>query len=285
LILLLTAMGGAFMALGNFSRSISRFGKQQEGVAMIEAAFVLPILLAIVFGGIEFGMYFLKSNINANNVAATARAVQIDPSDESSRLLLSSSKLLSDDENVACSSSYPTFEGAQNGDCVAGQWFQPLAAEDLPEGQSAYYVLIKSEVASVALTGMFDSLLPANNVRQVINVSLNGASTNLHTCNGAPLLGKFCMGADRSQNADGPDDDYRLVYSVIGQPYCTSGGWSCQPYSGASGEVEPHLYDRCSSTQSRQETGYRSHKFSGVEHPFDAGFEGRRNTSIPNWCK
>lgn len=76
------------------------FFSANDGVAAIEAAFVLPLLLAVLFGGIEFGMYFLKSNLNNNNMSAASRAVQNDPSDPSNRQLLTQTSLLSDESNT-----------------------------------------------------------------------------------------------------------------------------------------------------------------------------------------
>ncbi len=50
--------------------------RNNSGVGMIEAAVILPILLAIVFAGIEFGFYFSKQSVTQNAVGVVAATVQ-----------------------------------------------------------------------------------------------------------------------------------------------------------------------------------------------------------------
>ncbi len=199
-----------------------------DGVAVIEAAFVLPLLLAVLFGGIEFGMYFLKSNLNNNNMSAASRAVQNDPSDPSNRQLLTQTSLLSDESNVACAKSFVTFNAAENGDCVNGEW-DTLAPANMPEGQSAYFVLIKSDVASASLSGLFDELLPNNKLQQVIKV--NEQTNNGWVCNGESIEGKYCsiMLAQDRDTEGGTRDPSRT--DLIMPPSCHPQGWSCGHYS------------------------------------------------------
>lgn len=47
-----------------------------KGVGMIETAILLPILLAIIFAGIEFGFYFSNRSVMQNAVGAVASTIQ-----------------------------------------------------------------------------------------------------------------------------------------------------------------------------------------------------------------
>lgn len=155
---------------------VKSFIRNQSGVAIIEMAFILPILLLFTFGAIEFGMFFLKANMNSNNVAAAAAAVQNDPGDPSNINLLMQGSLLSSARNEYCAMSYLTFQAAENGGCVNGRW-ETLEPPGMPAGQTAYFVVIRSSIESRSLSGLFDEggmfgdLMPDNERQQVIKVS------------------------------------------------------------------------------------------------------------------
>jgi hypothetical protein len=156
-------------------KCISSFRNAQQGIAAIEMAFILPLLMLFLFGVIEYGAYFLKSQMNSNNVAAAAAAVIADPGDLSHEALLTQSGLLNDAGVRACAASFLTIGAATAGPCPGG-WdtFEP---EGMPEDQTAYFVLIESEVESRSLSGLFDAggplgvIMPDNIVRQVVRVS------------------------------------------------------------------------------------------------------------------
>jgi Flp pilus assembly protein TadG len=54
-------------------RRVSRWGRQRGAVA-VEFALVLPLLLLLVLGGIDYGYYFFVSEIAANAAREGARA-------------------------------------------------------------------------------------------------------------------------------------------------------------------------------------------------------------------
>ncbi len=156
-------------------RCFSDFRNAQKGIAAIEMAFILPILMLFLFGVIEYGAYFLKSQMNSNNVAAAAAAVIADPGDLSHEALLTQSALLNDAGVRVCAASFLTIDAASTGPCLGG-WYT-FAPDDMPADQTAYFVLIESEVESRSLSGLFDEggplgvIMPDNIVRQVVRVS------------------------------------------------------------------------------------------------------------------
>jgi len=58
--------------------------KNERGAAAVEFALVLPLLLLLVFGGIEFGLLMFNKQVitNASREAARAGIVSAGPSDE-----------------------------------------------------------------------------------------------------------------------------------------------------------------------------------------------------------
>lgn len=226
-------------------RAFTVFLKKEDGVAAIEAAFVLPILFAIVFGGIEFGTYFLKAQTNASNIAAASHAVQQDPGDPSNIELLSGAGLLSAEERVSCAKSFLSLEAARNGNCVNGQW-DTLKPSNMPDDQTAYFVLIRSGASEVSITGLFDEIVPDIDSRQVVKLSVRNDAL---TCNGVPEYGQLCV------EFTFDDEQYEgreQTTTPLGKPYCSQSGWSCDVYrvvtsSHARGvENTPTLVNRCS---------------------------------------
>jgi hypothetical protein len=55
--------------------------RNQKGAALIEFAIILPLLLLLVFGSIEFGLLFYNKQVitNASREGARAAIVKIDP--------------------------------------------------------------------------------------------------------------------------------------------------------------------------------------------------------------
>jgi Flp pilus assembly protein TadG len=51
-----------------------RFLKDQTGASAVEFAIILPVLLALIFGIIEFGLYLFNQHIMTNAVREAARA-------------------------------------------------------------------------------------------------------------------------------------------------------------------------------------------------------------------
>ena len=157
----------------------SDFRNTQQGIAAIEFAFLLPVLLLFLFGIIEYGTYFLKSQLNSNNVAAAAAAVIAEPGDPSHEALLTQSALLNNAGVRACAAPFLTIGAAMAGRCPGG--WDTLEPSGMPAGQTAYFVLIESEVESQSLSGLFDAggmfgaLLPDNVVRQVVRVSTSSS--------------------------------------------------------------------------------------------------------------
>ena len=221
-----------------------KFLRNQSGVAVIEMAFILPLLLLFVFGAIEYGMFFLKANMNSNNVASAALAVQNEPGDPSHRQLLLQSSLLNNAGNVVCASSFQTIAEASAGNCAAGQW-NTLAPPSLPDDQTAYFVLIKSDVDSKSLSGLFDeggmfgALMPPNIARQIVKVYIGGGD---HLCNGEPLESRRCYvmveTASEQYNIDLNTTYYSSDRRIISEiPSCGSAGWDCEYFANFASQI------------------------------------------------
>lgn len=69
-------MTKARIGLASTRRLLGVIFKDNKGVGMIETAVLLPILLAIIFAGIEFGFYFSNRSVMLNAVGVVASTVQ-----------------------------------------------------------------------------------------------------------------------------------------------------------------------------------------------------------------
>ncbi len=75
------------MAVRQFRvRRASRGDRRDRGAAAVEFALVLPILLVIVFGLIQYGLYFYSAQTGSNTVNAAARQLSVGNCDTDTEL-------------------------------------------------------------------------------------------------------------------------------------------------------------------------------------------------------
>jgi Flp pilus assembly protein TadG len=149
--------------------------KNDKGVAAIEMAIVLPILLLIIAAVIEFGLYFFKSQIAARTVSTAAIAIQMNPAEPSIQATARNNGLSIMDfntlPNFVCAKSYATNDLAKSGKCVAGEW-TTTAPQGVAVG-APYYVAVRVFALHTPLTplramsGAFPPDIEENVVAQV----------------------------------------------------------------------------------------------------------------------
>lgn len=54
-------------------KNLNKLNKKEDGAALIEFAIVLPLLLTLIFGTIEFGLFFFNKQVLTNAVREGAR--------------------------------------------------------------------------------------------------------------------------------------------------------------------------------------------------------------------
>jgi Flp pilus assembly pilin Flp len=149
------------------------FLKNNRGVAAVEFALILPVLLAILLGVLEFGVYFTKSSVVSRAVSSTSTAIQMSPTATNLQTDAQNSGfgLVSfTGNNFFCALSYSTRELAGNY-CTAGQW-----STGLPAGHPAgtpYYVAVVASVRNQPISGI-TGFLPPMVTRNIVQVG--GAS-------------------------------------------------------------------------------------------------------------
>ena len=85
--------------------------KNERGAAAVEFALILPLLMLLIFGGIEFGLVMFNKQIltNASREAARAGIVVIDEDPDGNRLRVLDSEINSVVSNY-CASHLVTFD-------------------------------------------------------------------------------------------------------------------------------------------------------------------------------
>jgi Flp pilus assembly protein TadG len=68
------------------ARRDARGARRDRGAAAVEFALVLPILLVIVFGLIQYGLYFYSAQTGSNTVNAAARQLSVGNCDTATEL-------------------------------------------------------------------------------------------------------------------------------------------------------------------------------------------------------
>ena len=157
------------------------FRSDNSGVAIIEFALILPVLLLIVLGTVEYGTYFMRQQVVQRTMTTTASSIQLDPSDTTlqTEAYGTGAGLVNyqANGNYICARAYATSADAKSGLCSAGNWLITAADAQVPAG-TAYYVALVSYVQQSSLTGMFHSLIPAIRVTSVFKVGGRSAANN-----------------------------------------------------------------------------------------------------------
>lgn len=116
---------------------------EKKGVAAVEAALVLPVLILLIVCGIEFGLYFLKSSIAQRAVSITSNSVQLNPVGTLYQDALQQGLSFIDLgilPNYICAKSYKSQSEAVSKKCSPGEWITEAPA-GVVSGEG-YYVAI-----------------------------------------------------------------------------------------------------------------------------------------------
>jgi Flp pilus assembly protein TadG len=154
----------------------------RSGIAIIEFALILPVLLLLLLGVLEFGVYFVKSQFVQRTVSGIANSVQLNALDSvniRSTAYNSSGSMFTYNDTVDaffCAKAYGDLATAQSGMCVQNEWFL-----DKPAGVTGntYYVAIQSSVKQNSITPMFASFLPPMKATAVVQVGA-GVTSQVH---------------------------------------------------------------------------------------------------------
>lgn len=184
------------------TRSIfAQFTRQQHGVVAIQAAIALPILILITFAGIEFGMYYVKSQSASNVIANAIMPLQQNPDDMEIRdeMFRGGGTLLnfSAEGNYVCAQAYATYDAALGGGCNGNYWM-PQRPAGVPTG-TPYYVALSAkttnpinvffnlrDIAHTQIVRMGDSQCGVNCIR-IGNVMTQFGVVDLATHRSAPM--------------------------------------------------------------------------------------------------
>lgn len=157
-----------FLSISSFRKKKSAFIGNRDGVALIEFAFVAPILLLLIVGAMEYGIYFLKSMSSSRALSSASQIVMQNPTDPTNQTF--ANRPMSFGAHDVCAKAFPTLAAAEAGTCSGKQW-NTAAPAGVP---GAYYVTLQTRGTTQSITGLFSSFLPAINHKEVVKVQPNG---------------------------------------------------------------------------------------------------------------
>jgi hypothetical protein len=163
---------------------VKKLAKNNKGAVLIELAIALPVLLLIIFGGIELGLYFIKQHITARAIDSVVIPLQLNPNDprrEIEKVVRNSGMGFIDfslgnrSGNYICARAYSSFDSAQQNRCKPIDKFDngwhPEASYWLLNPTKPYYLAIAAHVEYKTILGIGGSVLPAINEWHVFQVS------------------------------------------------------------------------------------------------------------------
>lgn len=137
---------------------IKYFRKNSQGVAAIEFAIILPLLLLLLLGAVEIGFYIYKKQNVSRSVSLTANAIQASPTNPNLQLdsLKTGGKTIpyGTEGHYICAQAYDTMDNASSGSCNEGGW--DLAKPNNVGEGSPYYVYLKAFSTYSSITGFGD---------------------------------------------------------------------------------------------------------------------------------
>jgi Flp pilus assembly protein TadG len=151
------------------------FLKNNHGIAAVEFALILPVLLLVLLGVLEFGVYFTKSSVVSRAVSNISAAIQMSPTATNLQTDAQNSGfgLVSfTGNNFFCAKAYSD-RSAAGSYCIAGEWFTSTPAGH--QAGTPYYVAIVASVQNTPISGI-TSFLPDMVVRNIITVGGNSTS-------------------------------------------------------------------------------------------------------------
>lgn len=124
----------------------------ESGVVALEFAIIAPILILFLLGVIEFGFYFIKSDVAQRTLSVAAASIQRNANDATIQALAinAGGAMLPFGNNgvYVCAKSYTTLALAQAGLCISGDWTTTAPGGVL----TSYYVAIKAYAPNKLIT-------------------------------------------------------------------------------------------------------------------------------------
>ena len=173
-------MGGKNMIM---HATVNPGGKKgQSGIAAVEFAIILPVLILMLLGVIEYGWYFYKAQIVQRTVSNLAMATQQNNGDYNG---------FADMQNTAWASGLGVVNYTASGNCVASRAFDTLdeakaAAQSAnpcssgwwvgtpPDASyvpgNSFYATIGAYVQTTSLTSLFNNYIPNIKIATVVEV-------------------------------------------------------------------------------------------------------------------
>lgn len=211
------------------------FAKDKSGVAAIEFAIVLPILIFLIIGAIEFGIHLLAGQTAQRSVASITDSIQKNPTDANLFQVAQDSGLsftqFNVEPNFFCAKSYATLEESQESGCEKGDWdtSAPLGISKT----TPYYVSLRA-YAEPLTVGILTEYLPV--IDYASNFQVSQGSLTPPVCTGFNKVLQFdgtnyscedsvaiqvskCTGTDRALQYDGSKF---ICGTVTGKKSCTN---------------------------------------------------------------
>lgn len=172
------------------------FIKHQSGAAIIEFALISPILILILLGVIEFGLFFYKDQTIQRAVNSAVNSIQSNPTDPNLRNTLVNSirNVVNFDANgnILCADSYATEAAAKSGLCRNTSIFMTSKPAGI-NSTDPYYIVLVSSVKTNAISSLISKVLPqdikSTTIFRVDQVSTTATSkTTIANCNGPNQL-------------------------------------------------------------------------------------------------
>ena len=136
-------------------------------MALIEFAFVAPVLLLLIVGAMEYGVYFLKSMSSSRALSASTQLVMQNPTDPTNQTF--ANRELSFGNHKVCAKAFRTLAAAEAGEgtCAEDEW-STAAPED---HDGPYYVSMSASGTTESITGLFSPLLPTIKHNEIVKVN------------------------------------------------------------------------------------------------------------------
>ena len=164
--------------------------KNTKGTVLIEMAIVLPVLLFIILGGIEIGIYFFKQHIVARTIDSVIVPLQLNPKDSSREIEMLVRKsgmgiidfsVNNNAGNYICVRAYKDLSIAQRNLCSVNKGENGWRPDPFYWGlnqNKPYYIAIVAHVEYKGLTSI-GGFLPAIKEWHVFQITPTAVSMDL----------------------------------------------------------------------------------------------------------
>ena len=164
-------------------RVISGFLKNSQGAILIEMAVALPVLLILILGGIEIGLYLVKQRIVGRTVDSAIIPLQMNPLDvdreiekqaRNSGMGFVDFSLGNEGGNYICAKPYPDFESAKRELCsvqnTSENGWHPEQGIWVQYAARPYYLVILAHAPYHSIVGI-NGVLPDMNEYHIFQVN------------------------------------------------------------------------------------------------------------------